>query len=170
MFFSKRSIVIAYLNLLLCVAVATLSLGVHIRRGGTTDLIKRQLYTDLLGITCVRSEQCNYGDCIPLNKLVSQGPHICNCYPGYTSFESICDLQLIPQLNAFMASFFGGWVGADWFYLYRNGSSGGYVVAGIFKLLTIGGLSIWWVVDWCRILTNTFYDGYGYPLWENITG
>jgi len=68
-----------------------------------------------------------------------------------------------------MASFFGGVVGADWFYLFRNGHNGGYGVAGVFKLLTGGFLSVWWLVDWIRVLTQTFPDGNGMALYENLT-
>jgi hypothetical protein len=66
-------------------------------------------------------------------------------------------------LNAFLASFFGGGVGADWFYLYVGGN-GGYIAAGIFKLLTGGGFSIWWLVDWIRVLTFTFHDSHAISL------
>lgn len=69
--------------------------------------------------------------------------------------------------NAFMASFFGGGVGADWFYLYTGGN-GGYIAAGIFKLLTAGGFSLWWLVDWIRVLSFTFPDSRGiHPLAMN---
>ena len=64
-----------------------------------------------------------------------------------------------PKLNTFMASFIGGWVGADWFYLARG--NGGYICAGVFKLLTGGGLGIWEFVDWIRVLCDAFPDGHG---------
>ena len=44
------------------------------------------------------------------------------------------------KLVAFLISFFVGCLGADWFYL--SAGSGGYIFAGIIKLLTGGGLGM----------------------------
>merc|ERR1711902_87147 len=66
------------------------------------------------------------------------------------------------KLVAFLISFFAGGLGADWFYL--SAGSAAYIVAGIFKLITIGGFGIWWLVDWIHILADTFPDGNGISL------
>ena len=42
--------------------------------------------------------------------------------------------------------------------------SGGYIVAGVFKMLSLGGAGIWYTVDWIRILCDTFRDGNGVEL------
>ena len=42
---------------------------------------------------------------------------------------------------AFILSLLLGEFGADWFFL-SNGDAG-YIVAGIFKLLTLGGFGLW---------------------------
>ncbi|CAF5042852.1 unnamed protein product, partial [Rotaria sp. Silwood1] len=55
-----------------------------------------------------------------------------------------------------------GVFGADWFYLAAG--NGGYIAAGVFKLLTFGGLGIWALVDWIRVLTDSFPDGQGVSL------
>jgi hypothetical protein len=77
------------------------------------------------------------------------------------------------QFNTFLASFFGGSVGADWFWLYQQGGTkytdGGYIAAGVFKLLSGGGFSVWVLVDWIRVLTMTFPDANGMALYENLT-
>merc|ERR1712080_26411 len=55
--------------------------------------------------------------------------------------EEIEDLEAgkgKSKLVAFLLSFFLGEFGVDWFYL-SNGSAG-YIVAGIFKLITLGFL------------------------------
>lgn len=67
-------------------------------------------------------------------------------------------------MELFLESFFVGGFGVDWFVLAKvnGGYNGGYICAGIFKLLTFGG--IWWLVDWIRILANSFDDSNGYAL------
>ena len=59
-------------------------------------------------------------------------------------------------------SFFLGILRIDWFYLSQG--SAAYIGAGIAKLLTGGGFLIWWIVDWIRILCDTFPDGNGHEL------
>jgi TM2 domain-containing membrane protein YozV len=57
----------------------------------------------------------------------------------------------------FLLSLFLGLLGADRFYL-------GEVGMGIFKLLTAGGLGVWYVVDLFNILTNNKKDKNGAKL------
>merc|ERR1712141_286513 len=64
--------------------------------------------------------------------------------------------------NTFLASFLGGFFGADWFYLSFGNAV--YIVAGLFKLFTLGGLGIWWLTDWIRVLVDIFPDANGNPL------
>ena len=73
-----------------------------------------------------------------------------------------CQERKKDQLVAWFLSFFHGIFGADWFYLARG--NGNYIAAGVFKLLTLGGCGIWWLVDWIRILCDAFPDGQDIPL------
>ncbi len=66
------------------------------------------------------------------------------------------------KLGTLLLSIFVGGLGIDWFILARGNA--GYIVAGVFKLLTGGGLGIWWIVDCARILADVFNDGNGAPL------
>lgn len=129
---------------------------------------------------------CNSGTCNNGN---------CTCKTGYVNYKNqYCNYQQKEKLVAFLLSFLIGATGADWFYLAVG--NGGYITAGVFKLLTgifgiiapclclcAGGLrsdkskaagfiliavlvgvatitnSIWWIVDWIRILTDSFKDG-----------
>ncbi|CAN5661722.1 hypothetical protein BH23PAT1_BH23PAT1_2720 [soil metagenome] len=50
-------------------------------------------------------------------------------------------------LVAFLLSLFFGGLGVDRFYL-------GYIGTGVLKLLTLGGLGIWYLIDWITIFTN----------------
>lgn len=81
--------------------------------------------------------------------------------------QSGCTYQLKSKLTAFLLSFFVGIFGIDWFYL--SVSNVVYIILGILKLITVGGLGIWWLVDWIRLLANAFDDGNGMPLqdWAN---
>jgi hypothetical protein len=110
-------------------------------------------------ISCNDSAQCGNGECIP-SPYYGQTGGVCQCDNFYINHDGgICNYKMLPKLNVFMASFFGGGVGADWFYMARG--NGGYDCAGFFKLITIGGLTIWWDVDWIRVICNDFPDGHG---------
>ncbi|MBD3252835.1 NINE protein [Candidatus Pacearchaeota archaeon] len=50
---------------------------------------------------------------------------------------------------ALLLSILVGSLGVDRFYM-------GYIVSGIFKLITLGGFGIWWLID--LILIATKYD------------
>lgn len=56
-----------------------------------------------------------------------------------------CSTERKSQLTAFLLSIFFGIFGADQFYL-------GYVWPhGVLKLLSLGGLGVWWIYDIVRI-------------------
>lgn len=58
---------------------------------------------------------------------------------------------------ALLLSIFLGPLGIDRFYL-------GYTGKGILKLITGGGLGIWWLIDIIKIVTNSLPDANGRPL------
>jgi TM2 domain-containing membrane protein YozV len=107
-------------------------------------------------LICSSNQNCAYpnGQCV-LNQ--------CVCSKGWIIVDqSGCTYQLKSKLTAFLLSFFVGTFGVDWFYLSRGNPA--YIIAGIIKLITFGGLGIWWLVDWIRLLANAFLDGNGMPL------
>ena len=60
-------------------------------------------------------------------------------------------------LTTILLSFFVGWLGIDRFYLGHTG-------LGILKLITFGGLGIWYVIDLILIVTGSMKDSKGLPL------
>lgn len=87
----------------------------------------------------------------------------CVCSRGWLIVDrSGCTYEQKSKLTAFLLSFFVGIFGVDWFYL--SVGSWVYILLGVLKLLTCGGLGIWWIVDWIRLLVNAFLDGNGVPL------
>lgn len=59
--------------------------------------------------------------------------------------------------TALILSIFLGGFGIDRFYL-------GYTLKGILKLVTGGGLGIWWLIDLIRIIQNNLPDAEGKTL------
>jgi TM2 domain-containing membrane protein YozV len=108
-------------------------------------------------ITCTNNTECGFGLCTD----VSSTPH-CVCYEGYTHKDGVCNYKQKDKLTAFLLSLFLGKLGADWFYL--SAGHPGYIIAGLIKLVTIGGCGLWWFIDWIRILADAFDDGNGMPL------
>lgn len=58
---------------------------------------------------------------------------------------------------AVLFSVFLGWVGIDRFYLH-------YVGLGIVKLVTLGGIGVWWIIDLILIVMDKLPDSQGRPL------
>jgi TM2 domain-containing membrane protein YozV len=56
-----------------------------------------------------------------------------------------------------LLSFFFGVLGVDRFYL-------GYTLLGVLKLITGGGVGIWWLIDLVMIAMNKIPDAKGQPL------
>jgi len=137
-------------------------------------------------ITCQLDRDCNgHGWC-------KDGD--CLCEKGWItwSIRRQCSYKQCSKLMAFILSFIVGSAGVDWFVLSRKDSL--YILCGILKLLISAGCCIWsplaarsrnknattaasclsvsltliafiwWLIDWIRILFNSFPDGNGISL------
>jgi hypothetical protein len=77
-------------------------------------------------LKCTVDKDCNNGVCTSGN---------CTCNSGYVDYkDGACNYLQKEKLTAFLLSFLIGTTGADWFYL--SVGNGGYIAAGVFKLLT----------------------------------
>lgn len=106
---------------------------------------------------------CRYCFQLPLSEITCEPVTDCQnqikpfetpCYPkvkcmGNSTFyrKVRCQSGTKSQKTAILLSLFLGGVGADRFYL-------GYIVEGVFKLLTVGGLGIGYFVDLVLIMTG----------------
>ena len=106
---------------------------------------------------------CRYCFQLPVSQIMCEPVTDCKnqikafetpCYPsarcmGNSTFyrKVRCQSGTKSQKTAILLSLFLGGVGADRFYL-------GYIVEGIFKLLTVGGLGIGYIVDLALIMTG----------------
>lgn len=136
--------------------------------------------------TCQSNRECNkHGWC-------KDGD--CQCEKGWITRWSRrqCSYKQCSKLMAFILSFVAGSAGIDWFVLSRKDSL--YILCGVLKLLISTGCCIWsplaarsqnknattaasclsvsltliafiwWLIDWIRILFNSFPDGNGVSL------
>lgn len=76
--------------------------------------------------------------------------------PMYCPYPNIT-VKRKSKRTAFLLSLFVGGLGIDRFYL-------SHIVTGLVKLFTIGGLGVWWIIDWVLILNDVLIDISGCPL------
>jgi hypothetical protein len=103
---------------------------------------------------CTIDTKCGTGRCID---------SVCQCNPGYLSLGAkVCDYHQLPGGTALLLSIILGIGGVDRIYLSRGNAW--YLVLGILKGFSVGGLGVFWIVDIILIGANLMVDGNGHPL------
>lgn len=81
--------------------------------------------------------------------------------PGYAAAPAVSPTAAVQPAKSFVATWAFAWwlgtVGVDRFYLGKIGT-------GLLKLITLGGLGIWTLIDIILVLTGTTRDKQGRPL------
>ena len=72
--------------------------------------------------------------------------------------------QVMQQMNSekdwlitLILSILVGGLGIDRFYT-------GSILLGVLKLITLGGLGLWWLIDLIMLVTGNYKDGDGNPI------
>jgi TM2 domain-containing membrane protein YozV len=81
--------------------------------------------------------------------------------PQYQQQYSYAQSQQKDWLTTLLLCIFLGWLGIHRFYT-------GHTVIGVIQLLTLGGCGIWVLVDFIMILTNSYRDSNGIPLFRSV--
>ncbi len=68
-------------------------------------------------------------------------------------------MKEVKKITLLIVSIFLGSLGVDHFMT-------GKTKTGIIKLITCGGLGIWTIIDWVKIITGKFECGAGYTIVE----
>tara|TARA_B110001454_G_scaffold196061_1_gene198710 strand:+ start:110 stop:355 length:246 start_codon:yes stop_codon:yes gene_type:complete len=74
------------------------------------------------------------------------------------------EVQQVQQMNSekdwmvtLILAILVGWLGIDRFYT-------GSILLGVLKLVTGGGLGLWWLIDLIMLVTGSYKDGDGNPI------
>ena len=78
--------------------------------------------------------------------------------------QQVQQVQPVQQMNSekdwmvtlILAILVGG-LGIDRFY-------SGSILLGVLKLVTLGGLGLWWLIDLIMLVTGSYKDGDGNPI------
>ncbi|CAE7818235.1 unnamed protein product [Symbiodinium sp. CCMP2592] len=95
-----------------------------------------------------------------LPKAGADAPRFCYCAEGWA--DPNCETPRKSQRVAFLLSLFGGVLGLDQLYL------GFFFPYGLLKLLSLGGLGIWWIYDLVRIGTSPVDTARSFKVARNV--
>jgi tetratricopeptide (TPR) repeat protein len=84
---------------------------------------------------------------VEFQKVLAEYPKSDEAIDAAKAIRELEGMSMKRRTTALILSIFLGWAGVDRFYL-------GYWGSGVAKLLTFGGIYVWWILDIIRILTN----------------
>jgi phage shock protein PspC (stress-responsive transcriptional regulator)/TM2 domain-containing membrane protein YozV len=73
------------------------------------------------------------------------------------------EVSIKSRLGALLFCFFLGWLGVHRFYVGKAGT-------GVLMIITLGGLGIWWAIDFIMILIGSFTDKGGKFVYDWMPG
>lgn len=112
-------------------------------------------------------DDCGHGSCEIYDTIDDTTVQLmCKCDNAYIDRNGVCNYRQKLLASSFLYSFFLGGFGGDYFYLARGSSK--YIVLGVFKALTLGGLAVWQVVDFIRLMTGNMKDGLGENIYDDM--
>ncbi len=149
-----KTIGILYLAIVVAAAVcAMLTLGVtHYMPSSVTNHLVPQV--DALIMSTIGG-----GDAATVNGLLATSNSLADDPDKYCPKKP--SEKKKSKLVVFLLAFFTGNWGVDRFYT-------GYVAQGVFKILTLGGMGIWTLVDWALVLADKRKMKNGCPFYKDM--
>lgn len=114
-------------------------------------------------LQCNGHGQCNSWTADPNldnSTVVDASLKFCHCEEAWA--DPNCETPRKSQQIAFLISMFGGFLGLDQLYL------GYFFPYGLFKLLTAGGLGLWWIYDLVRIGSSPVGTAASFKVMNNV--
>ena len=160
-----------YIFFSLLVGILTLNIDSMIQTGNKLieEIEKRQMMQDN-NYECMKNSDCNHGTCVLETDAFgnSLNQTFCECDNKYIDYDGkFCEYKQRSGLVALLLSIFLGLLAIDRFYLTR-GVCCCYGCVATIKLLTGGGLGIWYIIDIILIAVGSLSDGNGQPLSDDF--
>ncbi len=124
---------------------------------------------------CTSHDQCGEGKCV--RDTFNYSITYCECNERWTTVfdlkgynNTVCNYKRINSVMPLLLSLFLGYFGVDWFVLGFDAlgketlTHGLHSGVGFVKLITLGGVGIWWIIDICLIGVGFYPDGNGVPM------
>ena len=132
-------------------------------------------------LPCDKEGTCGeHGICSSETKTCVCNPYYIHEVINFTEWENLsnntliinpCHYEATSKKLIFFLSLFLGLCGFDWCWLGLQVNAS-FLCIGCFKLMTFGGLGIWWIFDVINLYTSndSCVDGWGMDCYDDLTG